>query len=135
MKPAQRKAGKVPGGASDFWRLLGDYEDLSTCETAALCGEDFTTVASIQAMKAVIFTAMDDSCHQSGVDRREPSIRQRLEKIAEGERSNHAFITRRLATNAAERRALNSARARLRSLQHSYVSVEPRTDGAFLAVG
>ena len=133
MKPAQRRAGKVSDAA--FWRLLGDYEDLSGCETAALCGEDFVTVAAIQALKAVIFAAMDESCSKSGIDRREASIRQRLEKIADGERSNHAYITRLLATNAAERRAISSARVRLRALQHSYVSMDPRTGGSFLAVG
>ena len=133
MKLVLRKAGKVPSTA--FWRLLGDYEDLSGCETAALCGEDFTTVAAIQALKAAIFAAMDESCGKSGMDRREASLLERLEKIAAGERANHAYITRLLATNAAERRAINSARVRLRSLQQSYVSMAPRTGGSFLAVG
>lgn len=135
MKPAPRKAGKIPATAAAFWRLLGDYEDLSVCETAALCGEDFATVTSIQALKAVIFAAMEEACDKSGLDCHEPAIHQRLEKIADGERSNHAFITRLIDTNSAERRALNSARVRLRSLQHSYVTLEPRTGDSFLAVG
>lgn len=133
MKPAQRRAGKGPDAA--FWRLLGDYEDLSGCETAALYEEDFVTAAAIQALKVVIFAAMDESCSKSGIDRREASILERMEKIADGERSNHAYIARLLAANTAERRAINSARVRLRSLQHSYVTIEPRTAAAFLAVG
>jgi len=133
VKPAQGKAGKSTDAA--FWRLLGDYEDLSGCETAALCGEDFATVAAVQALKAVIFAAMDESCRKAGIDRSEASLVRRVEKIADSERSNHAYITRLLATNAAQRRALNSARARLRSLQHSYVSMQPTHGGSFLAVG
>lgn len=133
MKPVQARAAKAPGTA--FWRLLGDYEDLSGCETAALYGEDFATVAAIQALKAVIFAALDESCRKAGIDRREDSILRRVEKIADGERSNHAYISRLLAENAAERRAVNSARSRLRSLQHSYVSIEPRSGGTCIAVG
>ena len=133
MKPAQRRSAKVPGDA--FWRLLGDYEDISGNETAALREQDFGTLAAIHALKAEIFAAMEASSRQLGIDRQEASLRDRLEKIAAGERSNHDFITRLLAANAAERKALNAARTRMRALQHSYVSQEPTRVGSLLALG
>ena len=133
MKTSQRRAGKIPGAA--FWRLLGDYEDLSHSETAALHGEDFTALAAIQSLKAAVFAAMDELCRSHGIDRSETALLARMQKIAAGEVANLAFITQRLAANAAERRALSTARARLRSLQHSYVSHGPHLGGSFLALG
>ena len=133
MKTSQRRAGKIPGAA--FWRLLGDYEDLSRSETAALHGEDFASLVAIQSLKSAVFAAMDESCRRHGINRSESALLARMEKIAAGETANLTFLTQRLAANAAERRALSSARARLRSLQHSYVSLEPRQRCSFLALG
>lgn len=132
MKTAQRTE---PGATSRaFWRLLADYETVSRDETTALRAQDFETAGDIQALKAVIFAALEECGRALGIDRREASLHQRLEKIAAGERANHVFVGQLLAGNAAERKALNAARTRLRSLLHSYVSLDS-AGGSFLARG
>ena len=116
-----------------FWRLLADYERSSHDETAALRAEDFESAESIQSLKATLLSALQENGGELGIDRRHASLDARHEKIASGERANEAFVKELLARNAAERRALDTARTRLRGLQHSYV---PHTaTGSFFARG
>lgn len=123
------------GSGAAFWRLLADYERISRDETTAIRGEDFETVATIQALKAVLFATLEGSGRDLGIDRREASFHARLEKIAAAERANQAFVKQLLARNAAERRTLDTARSRLRDLLHSYVSIKAPSGGSFFARG
>ena len=118
-----------------FWRLLADYERISRDETTAIRGEDFETAAGIQAIKALLFATLEDSGRELGIDRRQASFHARLEKIADDERANQAFVKQLLARNAAERRTLDTARSRLRGLLHSYVSIQAPGGGSFFARG
>lgn len=130
MKPRQDSV-----EAAAFWRLLADYERISRDETTAIRAEDFETAARIQELKATLFAAIQDGGRELGMDRREASFAERLEKIADGERANEAFVRQLLARNATERRKLLAARARLRGLQHSYAPASPSGGTAFLARG
>ena len=127
--------GKRAAPAVAFWRLLGDYERISRDETTAIRGEDFETAGTIQALKAVLFATLENTGRDLGIDRRQPSFHERLEKIASGERANQAFVKDLIARNIAERRSLDTARSRLRGLLHSYVSIAPRAGGSFFAEG
>lgn len=133
MREVQRREART--SSSHFWRLLSDYESSSRDETTALRAQDFETVATIQALKAVILAAMEQSGREIGIDRRQASLHERLEKIAAGERANHAFVTELLTGNSAERITLKAARSRLRALLHSYVLLDPPSGGSFLARG
>ena len=133
MKSASDAKQAVPAAA--FWRLLGDYERISRDETTAIRGEDFDTAATIQALKAVLFATLENTGRDLGIDRRQTSFHERLEKIASGERANQAFVKQLLARNIAERKSLDTARSRLRGLLHSYVSITPRNGGSFFAQG
>ena len=121
--------------AAAFWRHLADYERISRDETTAIRAEDFETAASIQELKATLFDALHEGGRELGMDRREASFHERLEKIADGERANETFVRQLLARNAAERRTLLTARARLRGLQHSYAPASASGGTAFLARG
>jgi hypothetical protein len=129
--PAQNRKASLAA----FWRLLADYERISSDETTAIRGEDFETAATIQALKAVLFAALEDGGRDLGIDRRHASFEARLEKIAAGERANEAFVKKLLARNAAERRTLETARSRLRGLLHAYVAVKVPGIGSFFARG
>ena len=133
MKSAQDGEEAAPADA--FWRLLGEYERISRDETTAIRGEDFETAANIQALKAVLFVTLEDTGRDLGIDRRQASFHERLEKIASGERANQVFVKQLLARNIAERRSLDTARSRLRGLLHSYVSILPHGGGSFFAEG
>lgn len=133
MKPVPE--GRPAAPAAAFWRLLADYERISRDETTAIRGEDFETAAAIQALKAVLFATLEDTGRDLGIDRRQPSFHERLEKIAVGERANQAFVKQLLARNTAERKSLDTARSRLRGLLHSYVSIIPHGGGSFFAQG
>lgn len=127
--------GKPAAPAAAFWRLLADYERISRDETTAIRGEDFETAAAIQALKAVLFSTLEDNGRDLGIDRRQSSLHERLEKIATGERANLDFLKQLLARNAAEKRSLDASRSRLRGLLHSYVSLAPHGGGSFFAEG
>ena len=118
-----------------FWRLLADYESTSRDETTAIRGQDFETVAEVQTLKSLLFAALEDCARDLGIDRRDASFHERLEKIAVGERANQAFVKQLLARNAAERRTLDTARSRLRGLLHSYVALKAPCGGSFFARG
>lgn len=128
-------AGGQAAPAAAFWRLLADYERISHDETIAIRGEDFETAATIQALKEVLFATLENNGRDLGIDRRQASIHERLEKIAVGERANLEFVRQLLARNTAERRSLDTARSRLRGLLHSYVSLIPHGGGSFFAQG
>ena len=121
--------------AAAFWRLLADYERISLDETAAIRAEDFETAAGIQVLKATLLAALQDRGRELGIDRRQAPFHERLEKIADGERANEAFVRQLLARNAAERRTLLTARTRLRGLLHSYATVRPAGGISFFARG
>ena len=121
--------------AAAFWRLLGDYERISHDETAAIRAEDFETAATIQTLKATLFAALENGGRELGINRSEASFDERLEKIADAERANEAFVKQLLDLNAAERKTLDTARARLRGLLNSYVSIKPPGGGSFFARG
>lgn len=124
-----------PASAAAFWRLLGDYERICNDETTALRAEDFESAAAIQALKSTLFAALQESGGALGIDRRDAAFHGRLEAIASGECANEAFLRQLLARNAAERKALHTARTRLRGLRHSYVSARPAGGGSFFARG
>ena len=109
VKPASD--GKHAAPAAAFWRLLGDYERISRDETTAIRGEDFETAATIQALKAVLFATLENTGRDLGIDRRQASFDERLEKIASGERANQAFVKQLLARNIADRKTLEIGRA------------------------
>jgi len=125
-RPAFRGAPGAPAAGDTLWRLLRDYENTSRDEITAIRAQDFETVATLQSLKALLFAGIEDRARELGIDSGHAEYRKRLEKIAEGERANHAFMKTLLDRNAAERKSLNSARARVRALQHSYVSVRPQ---------
>ena len=120
---------------SAFWRLLGDYERTCEDETVALHAEDFQVAETIQILKATLLAALQEGGRVLGIDRSHPAFHERLEAIASGERANEVFVQGLLARNVAEQKSLHTALARLRGLQHSYVSARPAGSGSFFARG
>ena len=129
-----RKRHEEMNSPQTFWRLLRDYERLTSDETTALRNRDFEAVASAESLKPVLFSALREIGAALGYDRSDPVLRNRLELLAIHERANLAFVGKLLAQAASERRNLNALLLRLRGIDHTYAVAGARAE-AFFAQG
>ena len=99
-----------------FWRLLADYEALTTQEAVAIAHENFPALVDAQRLKTTIFPDWLQLGAKLGIHREENlELHERLEGIAAIENSNMLALS--IIRESARQRIGELAQARLRLTQ------------------
>jgi hypothetical protein len=113
-----------------FWRLLGDYESLSTDEGVALREINLAALARLQVQKATVCEAVLDLAAKAGIN----LSAQRLRHLIAKQKDNLAIAQEQLARVSCEQQNLSAAGQRLSHVGRAYKH-EPDTNSAFQAKG
>ena len=113
-----------------FWRLLSDYERLAQDESVAIGAQDFDAVDSLQVRKPPLLDELCALAGKMGLNRENTGFSTRLDALTALETASEAALAAMLDGSRIERKNLDSARQRLRSLNTSY-GPDPRWHRAF----
>lgn len=104
----------------NFWRLFGNYEDLTRDQTTAIGEWNFAALKSIHEKKDIILAELVRIADLLKLDRGQPVLKKRLALLIEAEQRNTVLMSEELAKTRRESEVLNAAAKRLRAIEHSY---------------
>ena len=113
-----------------FWRLLGDYERLTSDEAVALREENFSAIADVQSCKAEVSDAMIQLAGEAGIN----MTGWRFQALIAAETQNLATAKGQLSRMRCERQNIKVAIKRLRELGGAY-KCGSQIESAFAAQG
>jgi hypothetical protein len=99
-----------------FWRLVGDYERLTSDETVALREVNLAALARLQEQKSVVSDAVLELAAQGGM----PLPPDRFERLMARQKANLAITQEQLARLSCERQNLTTAGQRLSHVGRAY---------------
>ena len=117
-----------------FWRGLAAYERLTDDEAVAIRARDFDSLEDLQSRKPGLLDELCVLAAGAGLSRRTPALSGRIERLTATETTNAEAVATMLGEARRERRSLELARQRLRSLSTLY-GPEPARQHGFCVHG
>jgi len=104
----------------DFWRLFGNYEDLTGDETVAIREGNYSALNDIHPKKKVILDELARLGKVQGLHREHPALKPRLAALIAHEQQNTLAMEEKLAMARRNGVELDSSTQRLRAIGARY---------------
>jgi hypothetical protein len=104
----------------NFWRLFGNYEDLTRDQAAAIREGNFFALNDIDGKKKVILDELASLGASLGLHREHLALKNRLAALTATEQQNTLLMGEKLAKARRDSAELDTAAKRLRAIGHTY---------------